>query len=132
MTNEADSKTDITSLTGLATLVVTSLSGLSWVAIAVLIIVLAPVLIPVVISPLLFLGILVYFIPVLRFEVPGDARKTKATISSRALSVLNHLDTTAHFYKRIAQSEECIEKMSCELARLTTGNLYWVENWIVK
>jgi hypothetical protein len=72
------------------------------------------------------LGIIIYFIPVIRLEIPADNARSSA--SSRAINVLKHLEGTARFVQQVTENEECIERISCEIARMARGS--FMENWI--
>jgi len=127
--DEPVSKTDPVSIAGLGSLVISSLSGLSWVAIAALALILGPVLVPLVLAPLIMLAIIIYFIPVVKLDLPAE-NNGRSSASNRAINVLKHLEGTARFVQQVAENEECIERISCEIARMTKGHFF--ENWINK
>ncbi len=124
----ADSKTDPGSIASIFGLALTSLSSLSWIGTAALAIVLAPIIIPVVIAPLIFFGIIIYFLPVIRLDLQGTSGGEERGLSGNINNALSHLQATARFVQGVAHNEECVERLTCEIARMAKGNPF--ENWI--
>jgi len=127
----ADSKTDPGTLASIAGVAISGLSSLSWVGTALVAIALAPILIPVVIAPLIFIAIVIYFIPVIRLDLGAKGpidEKRSLSLGGKLNNALTHLEATARFVQHVTHDEECVERLTCEIARMARGNP--LENWI--
>jgi len=127
--DEADAKVDPVSIGGILSVVSGAVSSLSWVTTGILAIILAPILLPIILSPLILIGLIIYFIPVIRLELGPDGAGTQQRRSEGRMSeALRHLEATGRLVYQLSANEECLERVACEVGRASA--LSSMSSWL--
>lgn len=90
-------------------------------------IIFSPLIVPVVVPMIFFVGILL----LLFFAVVGSATVAGSALGRRVPyrhSIAKQLSSTAQLASDVLGSEECVERISCEIFRKAKG--HEAENWI--